>query len=62
MRADEVVQYGVCPYPDEIGDPVGFAVLVDIGTGKSRITPEPEQFEFLPVPIHYGLDEIKNPI
>ena len=45
-----------------IGDPVGFAVLVDLGTGKSRIIPEPEQFESLPVPIHDGLDEIKNPV
>jgi hypothetical protein len=46
----------------ELGEPVGFAVLVDFGTGKSCITPEPEQFEFLSVPIHDRLDEIKNAI
>jgi hypothetical protein len=33
---------------------------VVVGQRKSRITPEPEQFESLPVPIHDGPDEIKN--
>jgi len=45
VRQDVPLQTVVAGKPDEVGDPLLFAKLVQVWTGKGRIPPEPKLLE-----------------
>jgi hypothetical protein len=49
VSLDEPFEAAVAGNPDEVGDALPFAKLVEAGSGKSCITPEPKLFEPGPV-------------
>ena len=54
---DDLFQGFILREADEIRDAFAFAVIVNPGLGESRVAPEPEQLEALPIAIHQRLDE-----
>ncbi len=47
---------------DEVSNPVLFAVLVEVRTGKCRIAPEPRLLEPRPVAVNPRRDKVENAI
>jgi hypothetical protein len=62
IRVQEAHKYCITGYPDEIRDPVFFAIFVDLRIGKGSVTPKPEKLEPTPAALHYGLNALQSAI
>jgi hypothetical protein len=62
VRQDEPLQAIVAGKPNEVSDPLLFAKLVQIWTGKCRIPPEPKLIEPRPVAVNQRRDETQDAI
>jgi hypothetical protein len=62
VRSDESFQATVAGNQNEVSDATVFAKLIEVGTGKGCIPPEPEFLEPGPVTIDKGRDNIQDPI
>ena len=60
MRQDELLQAIVAGKPNEVSDPLLFAKLVQVWTGKGRIPPEPKLFEPRPVAVNQMRDKVQG--
>jgi hypothetical protein len=62
VRQDVPLQAIVDGKPNEVSDPLLFAKLVQVWTGKGRIPPEPKLLEPRPVALNKRRDKIQDAI
>jgi len=62
VRQDVPLEAAVAGNPNEVGDPLLFAKLVQVWTGKGRIPPEPKLLEPSPVALNKRRDKIQDAI
>jgi hypothetical protein len=62
MRLDELLEAVVAGKPDVVSDPLLFAKLVQVRTGKGRIPPEPKLSEPRPVAVNQRRDKVQDAI
>jgi hypothetical protein len=62
VRLDELLQDVVAGKTDEVSDPLLFAKLIEVWTGKSRIPTDPKALEPRPVALNQRGDEIQDAI
>jgi hypothetical protein len=62
VRLDELLEAVIAGKTDEVGNPLLFAKLVQVRTGKRGITPEPKLLEPRPVALNKRGDKIQDPI
>jgi hypothetical protein len=60
VRLDELLEAVIAGKTDEVGDPILFAKLVQVRTGKSGITPEPKALEPRPVALNKRGDKVHH--
>jgi hypothetical protein len=60
VRLDELLEVVVAGKPDEVSDPLLFAKLVQVRTGKRSITPEPKALEPRPVALNQRGDKVHH--
>jgi hypothetical protein len=60
MRLDELLQAVVGWKTNEVSDPLPFAKLIEVRTGKGRIPPEPKAFEPRPVALNQRRDKVDH--
>jgi hypothetical protein len=62
VRLDEIFQAVVGLKTDEVSDPLLFAKLAEVRTGKGRIPPEPKLSEPRPVAVNRRRDKVQDAI
>jgi hypothetical protein len=62
VRQDATFEAVVAGNPNEVGDPLLFAKLVQVWTGKGRIPPEPKLPESRPVALNKRRNKIHDAI
>jgi len=62
VRLDMLFEAIVGGDADEVSDPVLFAVLIEVRTGKCRIAPEPKLLKPRPVAVNQRRDKVENAI
>jgi hypothetical protein len=60
VRLDKLLEAAVAGKPDEVSDPLLFAKLVEVRTGKSRIPPEPKLPEPDPITLNQRGDKVQD--
>ncbi len=62
MGFDELLEAIVAGKPNEVSDPLLFAKLVQVWTGKGRIPPEPKLLEPRPIEVNQRRDKVHDAI
>ncbi len=62
VRVDESVQHRIGRKPYEVRDPFTFAILINLGLSKCRITPKPKKNKAVTVPLYDRIEEGHNTI
>jgi hypothetical protein len=62
MGCDELLEAAVAGKPNEVSDPLLFAKLVQVWTGKGRIPPEPKLLEPRPIAVNQSGDKVQDAI
>jgi hypothetical protein len=60
VRQDDPLQAVVAGKTDEVSDPLRFAELIEVWTGKCSIPPEPKLLEPSPVALNKRRDKIQD--
>ena len=60
VRQDDLLQAVVSWKTDEVSDPLPFAKLVEIRTGKGRIPPEPKTLKSRPIALNQWRDKVDH--